>query len=163
MFNEGYFFTPPELFVLNHYPVDSTFLLLKKPPSRQEFVDFPLYANMNPAISSMTFTPRSGIIKTHIGDTLTIKVVLGETRPSQPAYRPRVIDYDDHGNSVNTDTAGYTHGGYQTCSKVGNTLIYRYQVWSSKTSYLYLDYNMNYLLAYKLEIADKTGKNNANH
>ncbi|MBX2844482.1 MAG: hypothetical protein KTR26_22155 [Flammeovirgaceae bacterium] len=41
-FNEGYYLSAPELFVLNHYPLDTTWLLLNKKPTLDEFLNRPL-------------------------------------------------------------------------------------------------------------------------
>ena len=40
-FNDGYFFTAPDKFFLNHYPNDEKWLLTKK--TKEEFINLPLY------------------------------------------------------------------------------------------------------------------------
>lgn len=40
-FNDGYFFTEPDAFFLNHFPEDQKWLLTKK--SKEQFADLPLY------------------------------------------------------------------------------------------------------------------------
>ncbi|MBL3657250.1 transglutaminase domain-containing protein [Fulvivirga sediminis] len=41
-FSEGYFLTSPDLFSKNHYPLDTTWLLLKNKPSFDDFIKGPL-------------------------------------------------------------------------------------------------------------------------
>ncbi len=41
-YNDGLFLTDPNLFVFNHFPIYSQYSLLQKPPTLQEFVNFPL-------------------------------------------------------------------------------------------------------------------------
>jgi hypothetical protein len=44
-FNDAYFLTPPSLFVRNHYPLDSTWILVPDKPTLREFLDAPLIYN----------------------------------------------------------------------------------------------------------------------
>ncbi len=41
-YNQGYFLTRPELFVQNHYPLETKWLLLEQPPSLDSFLHAPL-------------------------------------------------------------------------------------------------------------------------
>lgn len=41
-YNEGYFLAEPELFATNHYPLDTTWLLMKKKPEISDFLEGPL-------------------------------------------------------------------------------------------------------------------------
>jgi len=44
-FREAYFLTPPEVFVLNHFPLDSNWLLMEDKPSLDTFLNRPLVYN----------------------------------------------------------------------------------------------------------------------
>ena len=41
-YNDGYFLTNPELFVKNHYPLDTNWILMENKPSQSEFVTAPI-------------------------------------------------------------------------------------------------------------------------
>jgi len=61
-FNDGYFFTSPELFFLNHFPDDKRMLMIGK--SAQEFADLPLYYGEYVRGGYEFTSPKTGIITT---------------------------------------------------------------------------------------------------
>ncbi|GHN00370.1 hypothetical protein WSM22_18590 [Cytophagales bacterium WSM2-2] len=70
-YNNAYFLADPELFVRNHYPVDTSWILLKKKPTMQEFLNRPLiyYAAYNHGVTR--FTPDIFEITTTKADTVS--------------------------------------------------------------------------------------------
>lgn len=60
-FDDAYFLTPPSLFALNHYPLDSTWLLLKDKPTLQEFLHAPLVTKLPCIIKSYPSFQRRSI------------------------------------------------------------------------------------------------------
>lgn len=59
-FNDGYFFTPPAVFFLNHFPQDERLLML--PRSKQDFADLPLYYGAYIKSGMLFVTPVKGVI-----------------------------------------------------------------------------------------------------
>lgn len=72
-FNETYYFTPPEKFILNHYPGDFRFLFLEKSISQQRFIKQPLFTSYFLADSVERVIPDSSLIKTSVGDTIIFR------------------------------------------------------------------------------------------
>lgn len=69
-YNNFYFFTPPELFINDHYPEDLEWTLLTNPPLITEFKKSPLrYAAFNKA-GILSYSPEAGIMDASAGDTL---------------------------------------------------------------------------------------------
>lgn len=59
-FNDGYFFTKPELFYLNHYPDDKRLLMIDKSP--QDFAELPLYYGPYAKANYEFTAPQNGLI-----------------------------------------------------------------------------------------------------
>lgn len=62
-FNEAYFLTDPELFVRNHYPLDTTWILLPRKPSLHEFLNRPIVYNRIFKLKTTSILPESFEIK----------------------------------------------------------------------------------------------------
>lgn len=59
-FNEGYFFTEPEIFVLNHFPDDKKWILSDF--SEKDYAGFPFYYGDYAKLDFRFITPQNGII-----------------------------------------------------------------------------------------------------
>ena len=72
-FNKGYFLSDPELFIKNHYPLDTSWMLLRNKPSLYDFLNGPIVykgAFNQQLLPTAPFTFHSTVSK---GDTLTFK------------------------------------------------------------------------------------------
>lgn len=59
-FNDGYFFTKPELFYLNHFPDDKRLLMIDKSP--QDFAELPLYYGPYVKANYEFTAPQNGLL-----------------------------------------------------------------------------------------------------
>jgi hypothetical protein len=103
-FNDSYFLADPSLFIRNHYPLDSTWTLLTKKPTLNEFLNRPLiYSNafkykietIYPETFDVTAAKGKNIsfqFTTHAGESIeTVQLYCKElntnetVRPSPPA------------------------------------------------------------------------------
>lgn len=71
--NEVYYFSPPERFLLNHYPKDLRFSYVEKMPGFKEFVQTPLYTTKYLTGDLEEVRPSLALIETKIGDTLAFR------------------------------------------------------------------------------------------
>jgi transglutaminase/protease-like cytokinesis protein 3 len=63
IFSPFYFFPDPEVFVLSHLPLDSSWQLLEKPVSRSQFIRWPVFHDPFYETGVRQFLPDSGVIK----------------------------------------------------------------------------------------------------
>jgi transglutaminase/protease-like cytokinesis protein 3 len=73
-YNDFYFLTPPEEFILDHYPEKIEWTLLKEPPSIQEFRLSPFKSQAFIKNRIQKISPSSGIIEAALGDTISIEL-----------------------------------------------------------------------------------------
>jgi hypothetical protein len=69
-YDDRYFLTPPEQFVLDHYPEDVRWTLLKETPTLNEFNLSPLRFIGYLKMGIHSFVPEKGIIEASIGDSI---------------------------------------------------------------------------------------------
>lgn len=69
-FNPGYFLADPELFVRNHYPLDTAWILMKKKPSLRTFLDGPLVYKNAFIYQILPLSPETFHITRRRGETL---------------------------------------------------------------------------------------------
>lgn len=71
-FNEKYFFTPPEIFFLNHFPKDKGWLLLEKTP--EDFANLPLYSGEYLKNNLELISPAEGVLNLKGQDSIRVKI-----------------------------------------------------------------------------------------
>ena len=79
-FNEGYFLTKPELFVLNHYPLDKKWTLLENPPTLRQFLDGVLAYNSTARFEVQPLSPQGFGQELTRGDTLRLSFTMPNAR-----------------------------------------------------------------------------------
>jgi hypothetical protein len=72
-FKEGYFLADPELFVKNHYPLDSAWILLRDKPTLQQFINAPLVYPDIFDYRITNFYPRTFTITAQPGKPVTFR------------------------------------------------------------------------------------------
>ncbi len=146
-YDSYYFLTPPEDFIRDHYPEDIKWTLLTNPPTLKEFehTPFKLGAFRNFKINS--FKPAVGLIEASLGDTLQFEL---ETDDEKKALL--ITD------SLYYDSALYVHTGKKdlinnnTCVINGKKVSYIYTVTSPAVEWLYVLYNNEVIMRYKLDV-----------
>lgn len=71
LYNEHYYLTPPEQFILNHLPEKDMWQLLSTPVTRQQFEQFPYIGEGTFQNKITDFMPRQGVIQAKTGTTVT--------------------------------------------------------------------------------------------
>ncbi|MEL1244239.1 transglutaminase domain-containing protein [Flavobacterium sp. DGU11] len=94
---DGFFFTTPELFFLNHYPLEEKWLLTKK--TKQEFANLPVYNRSYFKKGNNLLYPGSGILSASKGScTIKLKnpdgIYLAYFLHS--TYKGALMDYDEN-------------------------------------------------------------------
>jgi len=72
-FEDAYFLTPPALFVLNHYPLDSAWMLLKDKPTLPDFLNGPLIYKTGIRNKVLPVFPKTFRTNTTKGEKVTFR------------------------------------------------------------------------------------------
>lgn len=71
-FNEKYFFTPPEVFFLNHFPKDQGWLFVEKTP--EDFANLPLFTGEYLKNEFELITPNEGVLDLKGQDSIQFRI-----------------------------------------------------------------------------------------
>jgi transglutaminase/protease-like cytokinesis protein 3 len=145
-YNAHYFLTPPDEFILDHYPEDLRWALLPEPPTFKEFNYTPFKTAAFNRNYILSFKPENGIIEASVGDS--IKIELETTRPKRNLW---VIDIP----YVDSDAIWVMQccGVEKPVNSIkGNKVSYTYRVASDKVEWLNIIYDDEMIMRYKLNV-----------
>lgn len=143
-FDEKYFLTPPDKFIEEHYPDIIHWTLMDNPPLLPEFRQSPYRQKTFAKYRIKSYSPSKGLIEVSEGDT--IRFVL----ESADAERDRNI-YSD----LSPDTSVFrTDKSVLLLPSLvaGNKTSYTYHVISPGIEWLYILYNDDVVLRYRLQL-----------
>lgn len=145
-YDSRYFLAPPAQFILDHYPEDPSWALLPELPVLAEFsmAPFRLSGFVRNKISG--FQPAKGTVEAAVGDTILIEVETEDAEKKlevwdQPFGDPRLhtspiwLNYPERPAQVN-----------------GRKVSYAYTVTSPFVQWLYVVYNGDCILQYRLKV-----------
>jgi transglutaminase/protease-like cytokinesis protein 3 len=140
--DEQYFLSPPEVFVREHYPDDLRWTLVDDPPLMAEFKVSPFKQKSFIKYNIVSYKPSTGIIEANLNDT--IQIVL----ESSDVGKDRNISSDPF-----LDTSIYstpTSALLVPPGMIAPKTTYTYVVNSPEVEWLYILYNDDIVLRYKL-------------
>jgi len=130
-FNDAYFFTPPGIFFLNHFPDDKRYLMIEK--TAQDFAALPLYYGWYLKSGYEFLTPENGIFSIKETQDITFSIAdLPEN--DQIAY---VFSNDGKGNLV-------------TLQRNGNIASFHIPLTKRNRGFLTIYVNNESVVAYKI-------------
>lgn len=112
LFNENYYLTPPEQFILNHLPEKDMWQLLSYPVTRQQFEQFPDIEDGFFQNKITDFMPRQGVIQAKLGTTITF----GFIPMADKKIRTISITSDKPLTSMEPVKPLLDENGYYTCT-----------------------------------------------
>jgi hypothetical protein len=146
-YDDYYFLTKPEDFITHHYPDDQRWTLMVDPPVIPEFRHTPFKQKAFNKYQITSYYPRKGIIETQIGDTILL-----ELETSQGVGRHLVIASDslwEESSLAQLPELAFVQPiTIQGASKVR----YQFPVNSEDTQWLYVMYNNDAVLRYRLHV-----------
>lgn len=145
-FDEYYFLTAPEKFIVHHYPDDLRWTLLDRPPALYEFRYTPFRQRSYVKYEITDYYPSRGIIEANLGDTIRLEL------ETNNAYRNLSIAPDslwDSTSLVRSPFYSYLQPQYTV---KGDKVLYTFTVESETTEWLHLMYNNDAVLRYKLNV-----------
>jgi hypothetical protein len=149
--DDSYFLTPPQQFVLDHYPEDLKWTLLQHPPTLKEFRFSPFKYKSFIKYSILSASPANGTIDAFVGDTIRIELKLkNAAKDSLVASDP----FFDSSMMQFSPASVFLQPVMEP-----NKAIYVYVVDSEDVEWLHLLYNDDPVLRYKLNVRRKSFSN----
>lgn len=142
--DESYFLTPPQQFILDHYPEDLRWTLLDHPPTLREFHFSPFKYKSFIKYGIASATPANGTIEAAVGDTIQIELKLKDASKDQQIASDPLFD--------STIIALSPASVFLQPVIENNKAIYSYVVQPDNIEWLHLLYNDDPVLRYKLNV-----------
>jgi transglutaminase/protease-like cytokinesis protein 3 len=143
-FDEEYFLASPAKFILEHYPDDLAWSLMEEPPLLSEFRSSPFKQRTFSKYKITTYKPASGIIEVNEGDTLQIEL------ETFNADNDKTIGADPFLDMALFSTSSSALLSPSSVNR--NRFIYNYCVTSPAVEWLYIQYNNDVIMRYRLVV-----------
>ncbi|MEI2739625.1 MAG: transglutaminase domain-containing protein [Chitinophagaceae bacterium] len=148
-YDDKYFLTSPEIFIRDHYPDDARWTLLEDSKVPEEFRRSPFKQKSFTKYRITSFYPAAGVIETFVGDTIRLQLETAVTEQGRDVSPDLLIDSAIFSHSpswifLKPDTKNkFSPPGQHT---------YIYTVASPNVEWLYLLYNDDLVLRYKINV-----------
>jgi transglutaminase/protease-like cytokinesis protein 3 len=140
--DEQYFLSPPQQFIREHYPDDLRWSLMEDPPLMPEFRQSPFRQKSFTKYKIISYKPSGGVIEASMGDTIRVELETSDI------YNDRNISSDPFLDTAIYSTA--TSALLVPPGMITKKTIYTYCVTSPTIQWLYVLYNDDIILRYKL-------------
>ncbi len=149
-YNDRYFLSSPEFFIGSHYPDDPRWTLLTDAKVPDEFRQSPFRHRSFGKYGFTSFFPGRGIIEASVGDTIKLQLETGrlESNPISPGML--------------VDSSFFSHSSSlvflqpdPTAQMQGLKKQYSFAVTSTEVQWLYLLYNDDVVLRYKINVTGR--------
>lgn len=156
-YDADYFLASPEEFIKDHYPDDLRWTLLPETTIPKEFRYSPFRQKSFCKYRITSYYPKAGIIEASPGDTIHFEIETADAKHDQQISPDLLID-----------SAIFSHSTASVFLKPlmpeaflmeANKLSYVYPVTSAGTEWLYLLYNDDLILRYKIRMRKELAKN----
>ena len=142
--DEQYFLSPPEQFIREHFPDDIRWSLMEDPPLMPEFRYSPFKQKAFIKYRISSFRPSRGVIEASLGDTLEFTVQSSDIKSDQNISSDPFLDTSIYSTPF---SALLVPPGL-----ISRKTVYTYVVNVPTVKWLYVLYNDDIILRYKLEI-----------
>jgi Transglutaminase-like superfamily len=151
-FDEKYFLAKPEEFIQDHFPDDPRWTLLPDLKIPEEFRYSPFRHRAYNKYNFISYTPSTGIINAYIGDTisLNLETAIADGRSISPSELTdtSLYHYSDTWVFLKPESEGVVPHLPRKCS-------YTFTVSSPVTQWVYLLYNDDVVLRYKINVRNR--------
>jgi hypothetical protein len=145
--DDAYFLTPPQQFILDHYPEDLKWTLLERPPTIREFHFSPFKYKSFIKYGITLASQPNGTIEAFIGDTIHIELKLKD------AVKDSLIAPDPFFDSTIIQLSPASVFLAPIVTK--NKAIYTFVVQTNDVEWIHLLYNEDPVLRYKLIVKSR--------
>jgi hypothetical protein len=148
-YDPRYFLTPAKVFIRDHYPDDARWTLLPDAEVPEEFRSSPFRLKSFSKYRISSFYPSLGVIETFVGDTIRLQLETAVTEAGRDIVPDLLID-----------SALFTHSPswvflrpeHTAPVQLAQLYTYTYTIASPEVAWLYLLYNDDLVLRYKLNV-----------
>ncbi len=143
-FDENYFMVKPEKFIEEHYPDNLQWTLMDDPPLMAEFKNSPYKQKTFSKYSIKAYNPSKGLLEVAAGDTLRFELESSDIQRDHNIFSDLFPDKSvfKTDNSILLSPSG----------RVDNKTSYTYLVASPEIRWLYLLYNDDVILRYRIVV-----------
>ncbi|MBO9658494.1 MAG: hypothetical protein J7527_06690 [Chitinophagaceae bacterium] len=146
-FDEQYFLTKPEDFIREHYPDDIQWTLMENPPLLPEFHQSPYKQRAFTKYRITQYKPSTGFITATVGDTIRFEINTASWQSDNSISPNPFLDQESYYTATSALIKPQT---------IKNDVIsYRYVLNSTSMQWLYLLYNNDLVLRYRLNARPK--------
>jgi len=142
-YDDYYFLTPPQHFIRDHYPEDLKWTLLSDPPAFREFNNGPFRYSAYIKSGITSYFPVKGIIETAVGDTIRIELT------TKSIARNFFVTDEPLVDSLPIFS--------EPATEAREKISYTYTVTSFGKEWLYVYYNDEVVMRYKLQAKKQKG------
>jgi transglutaminase/protease-like cytokinesis protein 3 len=146
--DEQYFLSPPEVFIREHYPDDLRWSLMDDPPLMSEFRVSPFRQKSFTKYNIKSFKPSGGVIEANMGDTIQIEVESDNVHKDRNISSDPFFDISLYSTNINALLM-------PSSGVILPKTVYTYPVTSPDIQWLYVLYNDDVILRYKLVVKSK--------
>ncbi|HKO81338.1 MAG TPA: transglutaminase domain-containing protein [Chitinophagaceae bacterium] len=141
--DEQYFLSSPEQFIREHYPDDMRWTLMADPPLMPEFRHSPFKQKSFTKYLITAYTPEKGVIEVSQGDTIVIELETASAEKDRQIMSDPFLD-----TTIYTTTISALLVPVQRDKK----FVYTYIASMPTVQWLYILYNDDIILRYRLQI-----------
>jgi hypothetical protein len=145
-FDEQYFLTTPQEFIKEHYPDDLNWTLMTDPPLMEEFRHSPFKQRSFVKYKITAYRPEKGVIEASIGDTILVDIETASLNADRQIMSDPFLDTSIYSTPKTALLVPATVGFNKTS--------YTYVVTSTTVQWLYVLYNDDIILRYKLSVKE---------
>lgn len=151
-YDDNYFLTSPEIFIRDHYPEDARWTLLPDTKMPEEFRRSPFMQKSFTKYQFTSFYPKSGVIEVFVGDTIRLKLETAIAEAGRNISPGMLTD-----SSIFTHSPSWVFLNPVKTQKNAspNHSNYIYSVASPDVEWMYLLYNDDVVLRYKVNVKKK--------
>ncbi len=152
-YDETYFLTDPKIFIKDHYPDDLRWTLLTDSAVPDEFRHSPFKQKSFLKYRITSFYPAKGVIDAAVGDIIELELETADAERDKLISPDLLID-----SSLFTQSPAWVFlEPLETNRRAGlpNKSSYLYKVESAGVEWLYLKYNSDLVLRYKINVRKK--------
>ena len=144
-YDDYYFLSTPAKFIEHHFPDDQRWTLMNNPPPIQEFRYTPFRQKSFNKYGITSYSPAKGVIETRVGDTIRLTLELDNALNLQPMAADSL--WEEISLSENA-----SYAFVQPQSSGQSKVSYQFPVNSHDLQWLYVMYNNDAVLRYRLNI-----------
>ena len=148
-YDGDYFLTVPQIFIKDHYPDDARWTLLKDSEVTDEFRSSPFKQKSFSKYKFNAYYPVTGVIETFVGDTIRLKL---ETAKSELERKVSPCSITDSTIFSYSPSWVFINPDKKNTGTTQNEFSYNYTIASAKVEWLYLLYNDDLVLKYKINV-----------